>query len=185
MNASTVTHCFLYIFSWFSPINAGRLCQGGAELSFDRHLAVCNVGLPFEKPTGPIQIAGPGGFTEKGGRPWRQKCRKDISRQRIDLSPSAPGMDSGRRGGVAAVVSFAAPKCGRKRLGVANNCQKAISWWNQEVKDAIQTKKVAYQAWFQKKAESFFMHGTLRRKRTQSSWWKSLKCNLGNVSTMN
>ena len=38
-----------------------------------------------------------------------------------------------------------------KRLGVLKNSEKRSPWWNQEVKNAVLAKKVAYKAWLQNK----------------------------------
>ena len=56
----------------------------------------------------------------------------------------------------AVVASTAARVCGRKRLVVANNGKKVTLWWDQDVKDSIRAKKVAYKVWLQNKANSSF-----------------------------
>jgi len=38
---------------------------------------------------------------------------------------------------------------------MANNGKRITSWWNQEVKDGIHAKKVAYKVWIQNKANFF------------------------------
>jgi len=40
----------------------------------------------------------------------------------------------------------------KERLSVVNNAGKVPSWWNQEVKDAIWTKTLAYKTCLQNKA---------------------------------
>jgi len=50
---------------------------------------------------------------------------------------------------------------------VPNNSKKVIYWWNQEVKDDIQAKKVACKAWLQKKKIFLHICGMLRREPLQ------------------
>jgi len=78
------------------------------ELSNDHRLVVYN--LRFDKPTRSTQTyARVGGPAERSGRSWRKKdARKDLCRQRIVLVTRAPGIHSGRGGGVATVQS----RCG-------------------------------------------------------------------------
>ena len=54
----------------------------------------------------------------------------------------------------SAIISSAAESCGRKWLRVAGNSEKRTPWWNQEVKEAIQAKKDAFQAWLQDRLSS-------------------------------
>ena len=61
--------------------------------------------------------------------------------------------------------------CGRKQLGVENVENKVKPCWNQELKDAIQPKKVACKAWLQNKAESS-LHSQYAEAR-MSAWKKS------------
>ena len=51
-----------------------------------------------------------------------------------------------------AILSCAEEVCGRKRLGVSMNSEKKTSWWNKEVKEAVQAKKEAYKAWLHDKS---------------------------------
>jgi len=104
---------FLHCFSWFVPISAGLSCQkrcrtvdgstpGALQLTSWKANRVCTNVLDCYN-----------------GRPWwtSQGCKKHLCRQWIDLVPTAPGMQSGRRSGVAAVASFAARVSGRKPWG--------------------------------------------------------------------
>jgi len=47
----------------------------------------------------------------------------------------------------AAVASSAARICDRRRIVMANNVKKVTTWWNQELKDVIQAKRVAHKVW--------------------------------------
>ena len=47
----------------------------------------------------------------------------------------------------SAIISSASESCGQKRFGVAGDSEKKTPWWNQEVKEAIRTKKGAFQVW--------------------------------------
>ena len=47
----------------------------------------------------------------------------------------------------SAVITSAAASCGCKRVGSQMGSEKRIAWWNQEVKEAICTKKTAFRAW--------------------------------------
>ena len=44
-----------------------------------------------------------------------------------------------------AVITF--PCCGHKHVGGTKSREQRTTWWNQEVKEAIRAKKVAYKAW--------------------------------------
>ena len=46
-----------------------------------------------------------------------------------------------------AVITSATNCCRRKRVGGTKSSEKRTPWWNQEVKQAIRAKKVAYKAW--------------------------------------
>ena len=51
-----------------------------------------------------------------------------------------------------AVITSATKCCGRKRVGGTQSREKRTPWWNQEVKEAIRAKKVAYKAWLANKS---------------------------------
>ena len=51
-----------------------------------------------------------------------------------------------------AVITSATDCCGRKRVGGTKSSEKRTPWWNQEVKEAIRAKKVAYKAWLANKS---------------------------------
>ena len=51
-----------------------------------------------------------------------------------------------------AVITSATNCCGRKRVGGTKSSEKRTPWWNQEVKEAIRAKKVAYKAWLANKS---------------------------------
>ena len=51
-----------------------------------------------------------------------------------------------------AVITSATNCCGRKRVGGTKSSEKRTLWWNQEVKEAIRAKKVAYMAWLANKS---------------------------------
>ena len=51
-----------------------------------------------------------------------------------------------------AVITSATNCCGRKRVEGTKNREKRTLWWNQEVKEAIRAKKVAYKAWLANKS---------------------------------
>ena len=46
-----------------------------------------------------------------------------------------------------AVITSATECCGRKHVEETKSSDKRTPWWNQEVKEAIRAKKVAYKAW--------------------------------------
>jgi len=49
-----------------------------------------------------------------------------------------------------------------------NNGKKVTFWWNQEVKDAIKAKKVAYKAWLHNKADSLYLqYAEVRKSATK------------------
>ena len=51
-----------------------------------------------------------------------------------------------------AVITLATNCCGHKRVGGTKNSERRTSWWNQEVKEAIRAKNVAYKAWLANKS---------------------------------
>ena len=51
-----------------------------------------------------------------------------------------------------AVISSATNCCGRKRVRGTKSTEKRTPCWNQEVKEAIRAKKVAYEAWLANKS---------------------------------
>ena len=51
-----------------------------------------------------------------------------------------------------AVITSATNCCGRKRVEGTKSREKRTPWWNQEVKEAIRAKKVAYKAWLASKS---------------------------------
>ena len=51
-----------------------------------------------------------------------------------------------------AVIRSASNCCGRKRVEGTKSIEKITSWWNQQVKEAIRAKKVAYKAWLANKS---------------------------------
>jgi len=54
----------------------------------------------------------------------------------------------------AAVASSTARVCGQKRLGVAKDGKKVTRWWNQQMEDAVQAKKLACRALVQNRVEA-------------------------------
>ena len=50
-----------------------------------------------------------------------------------------------------AVITSATNCCGRKRVGGTKSSKKRTPWWNQQVKEAIRAKKMAYKAWLANK----------------------------------
>ena len=55
-----------------------------------------------------------------------------------------------------AVITSATNCCERKRVGGTKSSEKRTPWWNQEVKQAIHAKKVAYEAWLANKSSVEF-----------------------------
>ena len=45
-----------------------------------------------------------------------------------------------------AAISSAVESCERKRLRMASGSEKRTPWWNQDVREAIQAKKVVFKA---------------------------------------
>jgi len=76
-------------------------------------------------------------------RPWF----RELSKCTVDAEVE-------RRLFKAAVASSAGRVCGWKRYGVASNGKNVTPRWNQELKDAIRAKKVAYKGWLHNKADS-------------------------------
>ena len=54
----------------------------------------------------------------------------------------------------SAVITSAFNCCGHKRVGGTKSSQKRTAWWNQEVKEAIRAKKVAYKVWLANKSSA-------------------------------
>ena len=46
----------------------------------------------------------------------------------------------------SAVITSAADSCGCKRVGGQTGSEKRTAWWNQEVKEAIHAKNIAFRA---------------------------------------
>jgi len=59
-------------------------------------------------------------------------------------------------GGVAAAASLDDKVCGRKPLGLSNNGKHFTLWCDQEVRESIRAKKVAYETWFHNNAVSLY-----------------------------
>ena len=54
----------------------------------------------------------------------------------------------------SAVIMSAFNCCGRKRVGGTKSSKRRTAWWNQEVKEAIRAKKVAYKVWLANKSSA-------------------------------
>ena len=123
--------------------------KGSDELSIDHHLVVCS--LRLSKPW-PNRRSNRSSVTYR--IKWealedtevRKQFASSISskfRQLLDVSEDIEKEWVLFR---SAIISSAAESCGRKRLGVAGDSEKRTPWWNQEVKEAIRTKKDAFKA---------------------------------------
>ena len=66
-----------------------------------------------------------------------------------------------------AVIASATNCCGRKRVGGTKSSEKRTPWWNQEVKEAIRAKKVAYKPGLQISHHLNFVRSTLKHVRRQ------------------
>ena len=60
--------------------------------------------------------------------------------------------------------------------------KKVSPWWNQEVKDAIRTKKVACKAWRHNKADSSLHSRYTEARKPAALTVKKSNCNLGRIS---
>ena len=67
----------------------------------------------------------------------------------------------------SAFISSAAESCGQKRLRVAGDSEKRTPWWNQEVKEAMEQRKMRSRPGYRTDRHLICNPGTLRREKRQ------------------
>ena len=67
------------------------------------------------------------------------------------------------------------PLSWRKRLRIAGNSEKKTPWWNQEVEEAIQAKKDAFNAWLQDRSSSDLQSRYSEARKAATSAVKKFK----------
>ena len=131
------------LFSAVSDVRVNR----GAELSTDHHLVLCT--LKALKPLKKRKIFRP----RKTYRiKWESLTDKEVRTAFADniaskfkeLPISTEDIETEWCLFRLAVITSATNCCGRKRVGGTKGSEKRTFWWNQEVKEAIRAKKVAY-----------------------------------------
>ena len=128
----------------------------GAELSTDHHLVVCT--LKAVKPLKKRKTFRP---RETYRIKWESLADKEVRTAFADniaskfkeLPTSTEDIETEWCLFRTAVITSATNCCGRKRDGGTKSSEKKKTlWWNQEVKEAICAKKVAYKAWLANKS---------------------------------
>ena len=127
----------------------------GAELSTDHHLVVCT--LKALKPLRKRKTFRP----QKTYRiQWESLADKEVRTAFADsiaykfkeLPTSTENIETEWCLFQTAVITSATNCCESKRVGGTKSSKKRTPWWNQEVKEAICAKKVAYKAWLANKS---------------------------------
>jgi hypothetical protein len=130
----------------------------GAELSTDHNLVVCTLRLEREhaqrhrhrKPAQAYRIR----WEALGDELVKDKFANDIALKFRELPDLTSDVETEWELFRSAVLASAISNCGRKRLVVPTDSMKRTAWWNQEVKQAIRKKKLAYLAWVANKSDS-------------------------------
>ena len=127
----------------------------GAELSTDHHLVVCTLKAlkPLKKrktfrPRETYRIK----WESLADKKLRTAFADNIACKFKELPTSTEDIETEWCLFRTAVVTSATNCCGRKRVGGTKSSEKRTPWWNQEVKEAIRAKKVAYKAWLANKS---------------------------------
>ena len=124
----------------------------GAELSTDHHLVVCSLRLSKPRPnkrSNRSSVIYRIKWEALEDKEVRKQFASSISSKFRQLPDVSEDIEKEWLLFRSAIISSIAKSCGRKRLRVAGNSEKRTPWWNQEVKEAIQTKKDAFKAWLQ------------------------------------
>ena len=121
----------------------------GAELSTNQHLFVCTLKTlkPFKKrktfrPRETYRIK----RVSLADKEVRTAFVDNIASKFKELPTSTEDIETEWCLFRTAVITSATNCCGRKRVGGTKSSEKRTLWWNQEVKEAIRAKKVAYKA---------------------------------------
>ena len=129
--------------------------ERGAELSTDHHLVVCTWKAlkPLKKrktfrPRKTYRIQ----WESLADKEVRIAFADNIAFMFKELPASTADIETQWCLFRTAVIAFATNCCGRKRIGGTKSSEKRTPWWNQEVKEAIRAKKVAYKAWLANKS---------------------------------
>ena len=129
--------------------------KGGAELSTDHHLVVCT--LKALKPWRQQKIFQPQKtyrihWESLAGKEVLTAFADNIASKFKELPASTEVVETEWCLFRTAVIRSATNCCGRKRVGGTKSSKKRIPSWNQEAKEAIHAKKVAYKAWLANKS---------------------------------
>ena len=127
----------------------------GAELSTDHHLVVCTLKAlkPLKKrktfrPRETYRIK----RKSLADKEVRTAFADNIASKFKELPTSTEDIETEWCLFRTAVITSATNCCGRKCVGGTKSSEKRTPWWNQEVKEAIRAKKVAYKAWLANKS---------------------------------
>ena len=126
-----------------------------AELSTDHHLVVCTL-----KALKPLKKRKTFRRRETYRIKWESLADKEertafadnIASKFKKLPTSTEDIETEWCLFRTAVITSATNCCGRKRVGATKSSEKRTPWWNQEVKEAIRAKKVAYKTWLANKS---------------------------------
>ena len=139
------------LFSFVSDVRVKR----GAELSTDYHLVVCTLKalkhLRIPKRFHPRKVYRIK-WESLADKEVRTAFANNIASLFKELLASIKDIETEWSLFRTAVITSATSCCGRKRVGGTKNSEKRTPWWNQEVKEAICAKKVAYKAWLANKS---------------------------------
>ena len=150
------------LFSTVSDVRVKR----GAELSTDHHLVVCT--LKALKPLKKRRLFDHEKLIESNGNHWLTKryelhLQTTLHRSSKNFRPLLKTLKLFR----TALIASATNCYGRKRVGGTKSSEKRTPWWNQEVKEAIRAKKVAYRPGLQISYYLNFVRSTLKHIRRQ------------------
>ena len=153
MDQKSLIDFYIVSSDLFSDVLDVRM-KRGAELSTDHHLVVCS--LRLLKPW-PNRKSNRSSVTyrikwealEDKEETRRKQFVSSISSKFRQLPDVSEDIEKEWLLFRSVIISSATESCGRKRLKVAGDSEKRISWWNQEVKEAIRAKKDAFKAWLQ------------------------------------
>ena len=156
MDQKSLIDFFIVSSDLFSDVLDVRV-KRGAELSTDHHLVVCSLRLLKPWPN------------RRSNRPsvtyrikWEALEDKEVRKQFVSTISSkfrqlpdvSEDIEKEWLLFTSTIILSAAESCERKRLRVAGDSEKRTPWWNQEVKEAIRTKKDVFKAWLQDRSSS-------------------------------
>ena len=149
---SLIDFCIVSAYS-FSTVSNVRV-KRGAELSTDHHLVICTLKAlkPLRKrktfrPRKTYQIK----WESLADKEVRTAFANNIASKFKELLASTEDIEIEGCLFRTAVITSATNCFGRKRVGGTKSSEKRTPWWNQEVKEAIRAKKMAYKAWLANK----------------------------------